>query len=94
MMHGWDSWGRGFMVVFPLLGFLVWIIFVGLIIVALVYLVRYLAHLPVEARPAALPAPDPVAVLKLRYARGEITREQYQQMLADLQGPGGAPPAG
>jgi len=27
---------------------------------------------------------SPAEILKLRYARGEITREQYQQMLKDL----------
>lgn len=27
---------------------------------------------------------DPLEILKLRYARGEITREQYEQMKRDL----------
>ena len=27
---------------------------------------------------------DPLEILKLRYARGEITREQYEQMKQDL----------
>ena len=27
---------------------------------------------------------DPLALLKIRYARGEVTREQYQQTLRDL----------
>ena len=27
---------------------------------------------------------SPADILKVRYARGEITREQYQQMLKDL----------
>lgn len=30
------------------------------------------------------PSKSPKEILQLRYARGEITREQYQQMLADL----------
>ncbi len=29
---------------------------------------------------------DPKRLLQLRYARGEITREEYLQMLADLEG--------
>jgi putative membrane protein len=29
--------------------------------------------------------PSPREILQLRYARGEITREQYQQMLIDIQ---------
>jgi uncharacterized membrane protein len=33
----------------------------------------------------ASPSPDdPLALLRIRYARGEITREQYQQVLRDL----------
>ena len=28
---------------------------------------------------------SPREIIQLRYARGEITREQYQQMLSDLQ---------
>ncbi len=31
---------------------------------------------------------DPKQILQLRYARGEITREEYLQMLADLEGTG------
>lgn len=27
---------------------------------------------------------DPLSVLKIRYARGELSREQYQQMMSDL----------
>ena len=32
----------------------------------------------------APPKQDPLEVLKMRYARGEITREQYEQMKQDL----------
>ncbi len=31
-------------------------------------------------------AQTPKEVLQMRYARGEITREQYQQMMQDLNG--------
>lgn len=34
------------------------------------------------SQPGGQPAPR--EILQTRYARGEITREQYQQMLADL----------
>jgi putative membrane protein len=34
--------------------------------------------------PVAIGQPTAKEVLQSRYARGEITREQYQQMLADL----------
>lgn len=31
---------------------------------------------------------DPVFILKQRYARGEITKEQFDQMMRDLSQPG------
>ena len=33
---------------------------------------------------AALAPASPKEIVQIRYARGEITREQYQQLLADL----------
>jgi uncharacterized membrane protein len=45
---------------------------------------------PQRMLPAAGPAPadDPLAVLRLRYARGEIARDEFVQASTDL----GAPP--
>jgi putative membrane protein len=43
---------------------------------------------PVPGTPAAAQSTaalaSPKEILQIRYARGEITRDQYQQMLADL----------
>ena len=39
---------------------------------------------PVTASPQSGPVLSPGDVARLRYARGEITREQYQQLLVDL----------
>jgi uncharacterized membrane protein len=39
-------------------------------------------------QPAAQEQEDPVAVLKLRLAKGEITPEQYEQSIKLLQGQG------
>ncbi len=36
--------------------------------------------------PSAGAHEDPKRLLQLRYARGEITREEYLRMLADLEG--------
>jgi putative membrane protein len=33
---------------------------------------------------STVPENSPKEIIQVRYARGEITREQYQQMLADL----------
>ena len=40
-------------------------------------------------------APDPaVATLRMRYASGEISRDEFQQALADLGGDAGSPAGG
>ena len=41
---------------------------------------------PVQEHHNAMSMEDPKRVLQLRYARGEITREEYLQMMADLEG--------
>ena len=65
-----------------------WVITIGLI-VGVVLLIAWLVKRVDSGtqRPAAsqgTPGASPRDVLQLRYARGEITREQYQQILADL----------
>jgi putative membrane protein len=61
------------------------------VIVALVLLLVWLWRRVSPIRPAGPGAPQPTApvaspkeILQMRYARGEITREQYRQMLEDL----------
>lgn len=53
-------------------------IFLLLLALALSFLRR-----PEEASWAGAPV-DPLGVARLRYARGEISREQYQQLVSDL----------
>lgn len=72
-MHGW-MWGLGMG-----LGGLVMLAFWGALIVGGFLLVRSLGA------PAAPPHATPLDVLKRRYAAGEITREQYDQMRRDLE---------
>lgn len=71
-------WGMGLM----MLGM---VLFWGLLILAAIWLVRFLF----QSGPAQ-PKHDqdyltPTAILDLRYSRGEITREQYEQMKKDLE---------
>lgn len=61
------------------------VLFWGLLILAAIWLVKLLF----QGGPSH-PDPDldyltPTAILDLRYSRGEITREQYQQMKKDLE---------
>lgn len=70
-MH-WTSWlGMGWMWLF-------WI----LVVVAAVILVRWLTVQ--GAGPRADDSPE--AILKRRYARGELSRQEYQRRLEELRG--------
>ncbi len=90
---GWGGWwGFGS---FGWLGMLFNLIFWVLIILAVIWGVRWLLQSTTMApaggqRPVSggAPADDPKRILQLRYARGEITREEYLKMLADLEGTG------
>ena len=80
MMWGWGSWGG----LWPGMGFMMlWIIGVGGIITLVVWLVwkfsgRHGSGLDSGTRH------DPIDIAKERYARGEITREQYEQIRNDI----------
>ncbi len=76
-MHWYyGGWGWGWAMGIVMLAF--W----ALVVVAIVYFVRWVAEgsRPVAARPGSA-----LEVLNARYARGEITREQYLQMRQDLE---------
>lgn len=79
MTHGWYS-GIGW--IGMILGAILWLaVLVGLILL-IIWAIRRLSH----GSSSAVTPPKPTAkeILQERYARGEITREQYQQMLEDL----------
>jgi uncharacterized membrane protein len=79
--EGW--WGGPLHVVAMLL-------FLALLVAGIVWLVRRLAPSTVQGvapavMPAVMPAADPaVATLRMRYARGEVSRDEFQHTLADL----------
>lgn len=64
------------------LSLVVWAVVIGGIALVVVMLVR---NSNTVAPPAA-PRETPLDILKARYARGEITPEQYAQMRKDLEG--------
>jgi putative membrane protein len=74
---GW-MWGAGMW-----LGGLVMLIFWGALIVGGVLVVRLLGGLPGGDERSA--SPSPLDILRRRYASGDITREQYEQMRKDLE---------
>ncbi|HTV62196.1 MAG TPA: SHOCT domain-containing protein [Verrucomicrobiae bacterium] len=65
---GWNAWGMG-------LGWLFWLA----VIVAVVALIVYIARQP--SPPANKSAEE---ILKERFARGEISKEEYEERLKTL----------
>ena len=60
------------------------VLFWGLLILAAIWLVKLLFQSGTSQPNASQEKLTPLAVLDLRYSRGEITREQYEQMKKDL----------
>jgi putative membrane protein len=76
MWNGFEGMGPGWIG----LGFLHMALFWILVILAIVVLVRWLA--------GGGPAPAPgraIDILNERYARGELTREQYERVKREMQ---------
>jgi len=70
-----DGWGYGPTGVGMLFVLLFWV----LVVLAIVALVKWLAGARRET------GERPLDIVRARYAKGEITREQYEQMKKDLE---------
>lgn len=68
MMYGWG------------IGWIFMLIFWGLVIVGLIFLIKYL----VGATKTIKTEESPLEILKKRYARGEINKEEFEQKKRDL----------
>jgi len=68
----WGGWSMGWIFM---------IIFWGLLIVGLIFLIRYL----MGATKAGRGEESAIDILKKRYARGEINKEEFEQKKKDLQ---------
>lgn len=76
-MGGWYGWGWGF------IGMLFMLLFWVLIVVGGILLVRWaLEQFGGGQRPS--PGESALDILKRRYASGEITKEEFERMRADL----------
>jgi putative membrane protein len=72
-------WGMGWL--WMLMGIAFWI----LVVLALVYLVKYLIQTTRQGEGRSTAGPgSPLDILKERYARGEIDREEFQSRKKDL----------
>ena len=90
MMHDW-AWGQGFGMGHWIGGILM-VLFWILVIVGLVYLVRYLIQRgggdsSERSRGGSREGAEPSALelLKQRYARGEMSREEYLEKKKDME---------
>ena len=61
--------------------------FVGMLVpLAVVVLLVWLVVRALQGRPAGNPGrDDPLQILKVRYAKGEVTREEYLRMKEELE---------
>lgn len=75
MMDNMGWWGPGF-------GWVFMILFWGLVIAGLVALIKWLSGV---SRGTGAREITPLDVLKERYARGEIDREEFERKRADLE---------
>ncbi len=83
--HGFDGFGWGWMI----FGGLMMLVFWGGLIALIVLAVRAFANPgsqePAQARTSSASSRnDALSILKERYARGEITKAEYEEMLEDL----------
>ncbi len=77
------NYGFGF--IGMIIGLLIFILLLIGLVVFVVWGIRRTSGGASSAFPGSPAAPQtPKEVLQMRYARGEITREQYQQMMQDL----------
>ncbi len=74
-MFGEYGWGMG------LLGMIAMVIFWVAIVAGAIYIIRLLAT---PHNPETRTKESPEEILKKRYARGEIGKEEFQQLLKDL----------
>lgn len=81
MFHGNGGFG-GLGMMGPF-GWFFMLLFWGLIIYGLIYLVRWLSDRDKSGGAGKTPQ-APLEILKMRYAKGEISREEFERMKKDL----------
>jgi putative membrane protein len=81
---GWGGMWHWMMGGFPFGGGIVTLLFLILVIGAIVWLVQTLARGARQPGTGTPSSESPLDILKRRYAKGEITKEQFEEMKRDL----------
>lgn len=83
---GWGMMGPGMMggYGFSMFGILIPVVFLFLVVAGVVWLVQALGRGTSTSPSGGSPAESPLDILKRRYALGEITKEQFEQMKRDM----------
>lgn len=81
MFWGWPNWGWGGMFLMMFIMFIFW---GGLIALALLGVWAFTRSRPGPLGTGSRPTGNALEILKERYARGEITKEEYLRMRDDL----------
>lgn len=80
MMHGFGYWGG--LGGWGILGSILMLAFWILVIVGIVFLIKYLiVHSSGQQKSSG---ENPLDILKRRYAKGEISKEEFEKMKKDL----------
>lgn len=75
---GFEGWGMGF-------GFIFMILFWALIAAAILAVIRWALRASESPERHAPREKSPLEIVRERYARGEIGREEYEQLKQDLE---------
>jgi putative membrane protein len=81
-LMGWGSYG-GFGS-YGWIGLIINLVITVVVIVGIFWLIRRALSMGQVSSGPASAVQSPREILQIRYVRGEITREQYQEILADL----------
>ena len=86
MMH--NNWGRGTGMGFGYGGGIVSILLIAVILIGGFFFIRWIIRRTDGdgLSPGGSGRRDPAEILKERYAKGEISREEYRSMLSDIRG--------
>lgn len=85
---GYDDWGMGPWMMWPMgmFGMIFMFVFWALVIVGLVFLIKWLIQISKSEKDIVRSKSKALDILKERYARGEINKEEFEQMKKDIAG--------